>query len=207
MVWNTVGNLAHIASFHCELHPRISRLTWDLEYAAAPCTGFISSVHIGGCTAQTSSMSVGPQELLGLIRVCKLNTLGLYATFLSDLISAARSDPEIGAALKGLRQIVHTGVALNKDNEDWAYANGLNIIVSARRPLAKFFTPGLICVCNSAHTEPQRRVNATCLTISLASRYSCVPYSSTTQVAVRQGRRRPRYAPYPWRQRHVPPVF
>ncbi|KAI8976643.1 acetyl-CoA synthetase-like protein [Trametes punicea] len=107
-VANTPGSLAHIASFHT----------------------FLGAVHTGACLAQTSSMAVSPQEFLGLVRVCGLTRLILYATFLSEIIRTAKQDAAVRDALKGLRQIFHTGVALNKEDEEWAYENGLRIITS-----------------------------------------------------------------------------
>lgn len=66
----------------------------------------------------------------------------MYATFLSEIIRAGKKDETIREALKSLRQIFHTGVALNKEDEAWAYENGLRMIV---RPSAftlfYFFSP------------------------------------------------------------------
>ncbi|KAI0657005.1 acetyl-CoA synthetase-like protein [Cubamyces menziesii] len=107
-VANTLGSLAHIASFHT----------------------FLGAVHTGACLVQTSSMAVSPQEFVGLVRVCGLTRLILYATFLSEIIRAGKQDAEVRDALKNLRQIFHTGVALNKEDEAWAYENGLRIITS-----------------------------------------------------------------------------
>ncbi|OJT05027.1 hypothetical protein TRAPUB_4183 [Trametes pubescens] len=107
-VANTLGSLAHIASFHT----------------------FLGAVHTGACLAQSSSMAVSPQEFLGLVQVCGLTRLILYATFLSEIIRAGKKDETIREALKSLRQIFHTGVALNKEDEAWAYENGLRMITS-----------------------------------------------------------------------------
>ncbi|EIW55359.1 acetyl-CoA synthetase-like protein [Trametes versicolor FP-101664 SS1] len=107
-VANTLGSLAHIASFHT----------------------FLGAIHTGACLAQSSSMAVSPQEFLGLVQVCGLTRLILYATFLSEIIRAAKKDETIRDGLKGLRQIFHTGVALNKEDEAWAYENGLRMITS-----------------------------------------------------------------------------
>ncbi|KAI0764537.1 acetyl-CoA synthetase-like protein [Trametes elegans] len=107
-VANTVGNHAHIATYHT----------------------FLGAVHTGTCMVQTSSMAATAEEFLALVRVCGLTRLILFATFLANIIRAARTDPAIRDALKDLRQIFHTGVALNKEDEQWAYDNGLRIITS-----------------------------------------------------------------------------
>ena len=78
---------------------------------------------------QTSSMDIPEKEFLNLVRMQKLSTAVLYATFLGRLINAAQQDSGLKDALKSLEQIIHTGVALHKEEEDWAYANGLKIMV------------------------------------------------------------------------------
>lgn len=110
-------------------------------------------------------MSVSSPELLGLVDVCKLNTLALYATFLSELIHDAQKDPKVYEALKGMRQIAHTGVAINKDDEDWAYANGLNIIVSAHSLLTGHAIRQLIYFFDSARMGQLRLVGIFYFTI------------------------------------------
>ncbi|KAH9917682.1 acetyl-CoA synthetase-like protein [Epithele typhae] len=106
--YNTIGSLANIGSYQC----------------------LIGAINLGGCVAQSSSMLIPPAELLGLVRECKITILVLYAPFLSALLRPAMADPELEGALLTLHQITHTGVALNKDDEDWAYAHGLNINTS-----------------------------------------------------------------------------
>jgi hypothetical protein len=54
----------------------------------------------------------------------------MYAPFLSLHIKAAQNDAAVLSALKSCRQILHTGVSLNAEDEAWAYANGLPITVN-----------------------------------------------------------------------------
>ncbi|KAL1946347.1 hypothetical protein VTO73DRAFT_15474 [Trametes versicolor] len=107
-VVNTLGSLAHIGSFHC----------------------FLGAVYLGQCVTQTSGMVISPEELIGLTSICKMTILVMYAPFLSTLIKAAQQDPAVKDALKSINQVVHTGVALNKEDEEWAYANGVRIMTS-----------------------------------------------------------------------------
>lgn len=78
---------------------------------------------------QSSSLAIGPQQFVGMTRACSLNRLAVYATFLSSLIRAAKQDETVKVALQSLRDIFHTGVALNKEDGEWASANGLKVIV------------------------------------------------------------------------------
>ncbi|KAI0720815.1 acetyl-CoA synthetase-like protein [Cerioporus squamosus] len=107
-VINTIGSTAHIASFHI----------------------FLATIRAGGCMAQTSSTAIGVDEFMGLIRVCELTHLVIFATYLSTLIRAARTDESVKLALQSLYQISYTGTSLNKEDEEWAYANSLNVVIS-----------------------------------------------------------------------------
>ncbi|KAJ7246935.1 putative amp-CoA ligase [Mycena rebaudengoi] len=104
-VTNTIGSLAHVGSF----------------------AAFVSAVYAGFTTVQTSSMAMPTTELVDLIKTCGLNRVAMYAPFLSLHIKAAQNDPAVLSALKSCRQILHTGVSLNAEDEAWAYANGLPI--------------------------------------------------------------------------------
>ncbi|KAF7336547.1 putative amp-CoA ligase [Mycena sanguinolenta] len=104
-VTNTIGSLAHVGSF----------------------MAFVSAVYAGFTTVQTSSMNMPIAELLDLIKTCGLNRVALYAPFLSRYIKDAQNDPAVLSALQSCRQILHTGVSLNAEDENWAYENGLPI--------------------------------------------------------------------------------
>ena len=81
-------------------------------------------------------MAMKVPEFVNMTRECSLTVLVLYATFLSDLIRAGREDPAVRDALQSLNQIIHTGVALNKEDEEWAYEHKLRITVcTSLRPL------------------------------------------------------------------------
>lgn len=74
-------------------------------------------------------MSMSSVEMLAMIRTCSLNRLVQYATFVSEHIRIARTSPSVKEALQGLRQILYTGVALDAQDSQWAFANGLRITV------------------------------------------------------------------------------
>jgi acyl-coenzyme A synthetase/AMP-(fatty) acid ligase len=75
-------------------------------------------------------MGMTTEELMHMIQSCGLNRMAVYATFLSTYIKAAQQDQKVLAALRSFRQIVHTGVALNREDEEWAYENHIPITVS-----------------------------------------------------------------------------
>lgn len=74
-------------------------------------------------------MGMSTDELVAIIKDCGVNRVVLYAPFLSSHIQGAKENPEVLHLLRNCRQIIHTGVALNADEEKWAYANGLPIMV------------------------------------------------------------------------------
>ncbi len=84
---------------------------------------------------QSSSTAIGVEEFVGMRRICGLSTFVIFATFLSDIIRAAKKDDNVRAALKELNQISHTGVALNKEDDEWAHTNDIKIVVSAYKTL------------------------------------------------------------------------
>lgn len=79
---------------------------------------------------QSSSMAMSSDEMVAMIRLCGLNRLVQYATFVSVHIRAAQTDPAVNRALQGLRQILYTGVALNAQDALWGFENGLRLTVS-----------------------------------------------------------------------------
>ncbi|CAA7266896.1 unnamed protein product [Cyclocybe aegerita] len=75
----------------------------------------------------SSSMGASTSEIVSMITTCGVNRLALYATFLSSYIKAAQKDPAVTAALVSCRQILHTGVSLPEEDEEWAIQNGLRV--------------------------------------------------------------------------------
>ncbi|KAJ7125830.1 putative amp-CoA ligase [Mycena crocata] len=106
-VTNTIGSLAHVGSF----------------------TAFVAAAFHGFCTVQLSSGVVTPADLVDMIRNCGLNRIAIYAPSRSNHIRAAQSDPGVLAGLRSCRQILHTGGALNKEDENWAYEHDLPLTV------------------------------------------------------------------------------
>jgi len=107
-ICNSIGNLNHVGSL----------------------CAFLGAAYNGTCTVQCSSMDFSTDELLAMITQCSLNRVLLYATFLSTHIRNAQKDRKVLQAMQGLRQILHTGVAFNRDDEEWAFAHNLPLTTS-----------------------------------------------------------------------------
>ncbi|KAJ7022960.1 hypothetical protein C8F04DRAFT_1307002 [Mycena alexandri] len=120
-VTNTIRSLAHVGSFMGKFFPMLPYTSIIL------CSAFVSAVYAGFTTVQTSSMGMPTDELIELTNTCGLNCVAMYAPFLSVHIKATQGNPTVLSALRNCHQILHTGVSLNAEDENWAYDHGLPI--------------------------------------------------------------------------------
>ncbi|KAI0790177.1 acetyl-CoA synthetase-like protein [Irpex lacteus] len=88
-------------------------------------TYIYKSAFTGAAFVQTSHAAIGADEFLAMVKQCGLNRLLQYATWLSALIDVARTNDEVLSALQGMRQVMYTGLAMNPEDEAWAYAHGI----------------------------------------------------------------------------------
>ena len=65
-----------------------------------------------------------------MITRCNLNRLHQFGTFLSAHIRRARQNPKLFHLLKSLDCLLYCGVALGKEEDEFAFRNGLEVIVS-----------------------------------------------------------------------------
>ncbi|KAJ6598423.1 hypothetical protein DFH09DRAFT_1394686 [Mycena vulgaris] len=101
---------------------------FDTHYLSqGPLDGTNVANTIGTLAHVASLACMSTKELMRMVKTCGLNRMATYATFLSVYIKAAQTDPEVLMALQSFRQIVHAGVALNREDEEWAYAHNLPI--------------------------------------------------------------------------------
>ncbi|KAG6918488.1 hypothetical protein DXG01_014115 [Tephrocybe rancida] len=66
-------------------------------------------------------------QLVDMIHHAGLNRLNQFAAFLSNHLKAARLDPKLLTLLSGLDEILYSGLPLPREDEDWAYKNGLKL--------------------------------------------------------------------------------
>ena len=65
-----------------------------------------------------------------MIRVCGLNRLNQFATFLAQQLRVSRQNPEFLALLQTLDDVLYSGLALPQEEEEWALGNGIRLRVS-----------------------------------------------------------------------------
>lgn len=83
----------------------------------------------GTCTIQPSKIAFGPDELSWMVNQCGLNRLNQFATFLAANLVIARSNPKVAAIMQSFDEVLYSGLPLAKEEEKWAYQNGVKLRV------------------------------------------------------------------------------
>ncbi|KAJ3558515.1 hypothetical protein NM688_g885 [Phlebia brevispora] len=84
---------------------------------------FWGSLQHGSCTIQPTKITFSSDELLDMVARCGLNRLNQFATFLVAQLRASRSNPKLLNALRGMDEVLYSGLALPREDEEWAYQN------------------------------------------------------------------------------------
>ncbi|KAI0639736.1 acetyl-CoA synthetase-like protein [Trametes polyzona] len=79
----------------------------------------------GVCTIQPTKIAFSSEELMDMVRRCRLNRLNQFATFLAGHLRRSRNDSALLAVLKQLDELLYSGLPLAQEEEAWAYANGI----------------------------------------------------------------------------------
>ena len=65
-----------------------------------------------------------------MIRDCGVNRLNQFATFLAQHLRNSRQNPTLLALLQTLDDALYSGLALPREEEEWARGNGIRLRVS-----------------------------------------------------------------------------
>lgn len=65
-----------------------------------------------------------------MIRDCGVNRLNQFATFLAQHLRNSRQNPMLLALLQTLDDALYSGLALPREEEEWARGNGIRLRVS-----------------------------------------------------------------------------
>ncbi|KAF8078511.1 hypothetical protein FPV67DRAFT_58582 [Lyophyllum atratum] len=85
----------------------------------------IGSLQHGSCVVQPTTIGFSSEELMHMIHVGGLNRLNQFAAFLANHLRKSRSDAKLLSMLSGLDEVLYSGLPLPRDEEEWAYANGI----------------------------------------------------------------------------------
>jgi len=90
----------------------------------------IGSLSHGSCTIQPTTIAFSSEELLDMITRCGLNRLKQFATFLGHHLRNSKTNPKLLQALVQLDEVLYSGLALGREEEEWAFQNGVNLQVN-----------------------------------------------------------------------------
>ncbi|KAI0659717.1 acetyl-CoA synthetase-like protein [Cubamyces menziesii] len=88
---------------------------------------FLASFQNGACTIQPKAVTFPTDELVHMIMHGGLNRLNQFPAFFAVHARAARQNPKLLALLRGLDEILYSGQQMPREDEEWAYANDLQI--------------------------------------------------------------------------------
>ncbi|GJJ13823.1 hypothetical protein Clacol_008080 [Clathrus columnatus] len=77
------------------------------------------------CIVLTPWTNFTPNELVQIIKECKINVIHQYASILTRLLKAAPTNPELTLALQSLKFIVHGGSSIGEKESNWAMEHGI----------------------------------------------------------------------------------
>ncbi|KAJ7637876.1 hypothetical protein DFH06DRAFT_1432394 [Mycena polygramma] len=78
--------------------------------SVAPMIQYLGCLYTRSCIVKPSKPRVSTEELLNMINTEGLNHMGLYETYLSPHIQAAKRDPAVLKALRGMRSLLMSSV-------------------------------------------------------------------------------------------------
>lgn len=87
----------------------------------------LGALQHGSCTVQPTKIAFSSDELLDMVARCRLNRLQQFATFLAAHIRTSRQNSKLLQALTEFDEVVYSGLALPREEEDWAYQNGIRL--------------------------------------------------------------------------------
>jgi len=87
----------------------------------------IGSLQHGSCVIQPTQISFSSEELFAMVHRCGLNRLNQFAAFLASHLRASRQDHKLLSLLLSLDEVLYSGMPLAREEEEWAYRNGIKL--------------------------------------------------------------------------------
>jgi len=87
----------------------------------------IGSLQHGSCVIQPTQISFSSEELVAMVHRCGLNRLNQFAAFLANHLRASRLDTKLLSLLTSLDEVLYSGMPLAREEEEWAYRNGIKL--------------------------------------------------------------------------------
>ncbi|TFK18941.1 acetyl-CoA synthetase-like protein [Coprinopsis marcescibilis] len=88
---------------------------------------FLGTLQHGSCVIQPTKLDYSSEELIDMITRCGLNRLNAFGSWLGMHLRNARQDPKLLNLLVNLDDVIYSGLALPRDEEQLAYKNGIKL--------------------------------------------------------------------------------
>ncbi|KAJ4468177.1 acetyl-CoA synthetase-like protein [Lentinula aciculospora] len=90
-------------------------------------TMLICLMQYGTCIVQPRRFPYPADELAAMVEHCNVNRIWQFSAFFSALLRTARQNPRFIRVLAGLDEVTTCGMALSKEDQDFAYKSGVNL--------------------------------------------------------------------------------
>ncbi|KAJ3733638.1 acetyl-CoA synthetase-like protein [Lentinula guzmanii] len=90
-------------------------------------TMLLCLMQYGTCIVQPKRFPFSPDELTAMVEHCNVNRIWQFSAFFSAHLRAARQNPDFLRVLASLDEISTCGMALPKEDQDFAYNSGMNL--------------------------------------------------------------------------------
>ncbi|KAG2005545.1 hypothetical protein CC2G_001941 [Coprinopsis cinerea AmutBmut pab1-1] len=88
---------------------------------------FLGTLQHGACVIQPTRLDYSSEELIDMITRCGLNRLNAFGSWLAMHLRNSRQDAKLLSLLVSLDDVLYSGLALSRDEEQWAYKNGIKL--------------------------------------------------------------------------------
>ncbi|KAJ7068744.1 hypothetical protein C8F01DRAFT_1119163 [Mycena amicta] len=79
------------------------------------------------CTIQPASNPFTSSQLCEMVRECGMTRVNIFGSYLAGHLRAARHDAKLLDALRNLDEALYTGLPLPREEEAWAYSQGIKL--------------------------------------------------------------------------------
>ncbi|KAG1844986.1 hypothetical protein F4604DRAFT_1937224 [Suillus subluteus] len=87
----------------------------------------IGALQHRSCVIQPTKIAFSSEQLINMIHRCQLNCLNQFSMFLSIHLRDSQQNRKLLGYLQSLDQILLSRLSLPREDEDWAYKNGLHL--------------------------------------------------------------------------------
>lgn len=123
------GSMCHIFQNFCKLNfILISR--YHVSLTNTWFSVLIGHLQHNACIIQPLANPFTSYQLIEMIHDCGLNRLNIFGSFLATHLRNSRLDSKLLQMLAGLDEVIYTGLPLPREEEAWAYTNGIKLRVS-----------------------------------------------------------------------------